>query len=329
MFILANMNYLIFGSSGFIGTHLTNYIKNVNQEGIIYKYDINTKVSEDYEVADVRNVLKINVPDTSQSIIYNLAAIHTTPGHQDNEYFETNVLGAENVCKFARENNINTIVFTSSIAPYGPSEELKSETTIPMPNTPYGISKLTAEYIHKVWQAEDPQNRKLIIVRPGVVFGQHEGGNYTRLYGSLKKGFFFYPGRKDTIKAAIYVKDVVRILYEASINEAPGVLTLNLTYYPAPTIEAICNTMAEVTNVSSPKLVVSGSSLKIVASVAYYAGRALGKKINGIHPDRVKKLMVSTNILGQKLSQSPYKLQFTLKEAIADWYNDCNQKGLY
>jgi nucleoside-diphosphate-sugar epimerase len=322
------MNYLIFGSSGFIGTHLANYLKSFDKDGIIYKFDINTKVSNDYDVADVRKALKLNVTNAAQSIIYNLAAIHTTPGHPNNEYFETNILGAENVCNYARENKISTIVFTSSIAPYGPSEELKSETTMPMPNTPYGISKLTAEYIHKVWQAEDSLNRKLIIVRPGVVFGKAEGGNFTRLYGSIKKGMFFYPGRKDTIKAAVYVKDVVRILSEASYNESPGVVIYNLTYDPAPTIEKICETMADVIGANKPKLVIPGTSLKIAAGAVYYTGRIIGKKINGIHPDRVKKLMISTNISGKKLNESAYKLQFTLKEAISDWYNDCNKENL-
>jgi len=322
------MNFLIFGSSGFIGTHLARHIIKNNADANIYKYDIAKRVSDDFSILDVRKPISLKLPNLSGSIIFNLAAVHTTPGHPDNEYFETNIWGAGNVCNFARENNINTIVFTSSIAPYGPSEELKEETTLPMPNSPYGISKLTAEYIHKVWQAEDPDNRKLFIVRPGVVFGQSEGGNFSRLYAALKKGSFFYPGRKDTIKAAVYVKDVARILYDGGLNSAPGFDTFNLTLYPAPTIETICTTMAEVTGVKGPRLVVPGGFLKFAAGNVYYMGRLIGKKINGIHPDRVKKLMISTNISGKKLSESPYKLKFTLKEALADWYTDCDQQGL-
>lgn len=46
---------------------------------------------------------------------------------------------------FAEKWNIKKIVFTSSIAPYGAAEELKKETTLPTPNTAYGISKLVAE----------------------------------------------------------------------------------------------------------------------------------------------------------------------------------------
>jgi len=323
------MNFLIFGGSGFIGSHLNDHIndKNVGDYNI-YNYDIQNKRGNGYENLNICEPVNININNLSNSVIYNLAAVHVTPGHPNHEYFETNIRGSENICNFARSSKINTIVFTSSIAPYGASEDLKLEDTIPMPTSPYGISKLTAEYIHKVWQAEDPLNRKLIIVRPGVVFGKSEGGNFTRLYNSLKKGTFFYPGRKDTIKAAVYVKDVARILYETSIKCSSGVVTYNLSYYPAPTIEEICSTMAEVTNVKKPKLVIPGRVLKILAAFIYYLGLIFGKKINGIHPDRVKKLMLSTNISGKKLDQSQFKIEYSLKSAIEDWFNDCDKTGL-
>ena len=63
-----------------------------------------------------------------------------------------------------------------------------------------------------------------------------------------------------------------------------------------------------------------------------FAARILGaigfSKI-GIHPDRVKKLMTSTNIDGQKLylaASKKYKYDF--EEALKDWYKDCNSGDL-
>ena len=72
---------------------------------------------------------------TEDDVIFNFAAVHRTPGHEDHEYFETNIRGAENVVAFAEKWNIKKVVFTSSIAPYGAAEELKKETTLPTPNT--------------------------------------------------------------------------------------------------------------------------------------------------------------------------------------------------
>ena len=48
----------------------------------------------------------------------------------------------------------------------------------------------------------------------------------------------------------------------------------------------------------------------------------------GIHPARVKKLMVSTNISGRKMAQTNYIFHYTLEESIRDWFEDCNREGL-
>ena len=53
-----------------------------------------------------------------------------------------------------------------------------------------------------------------------------------------------------------------------------------------------------------------------------------GKKV-GIHPARVKKLMVSTNISGKKLSESDYKFHYSFEETFKDWFEDCNREGLF
>jgi nucleoside-diphosphate-sugar epimerase len=327
------MNYLIFGGEGFIGNHLREYLINelhVSKENV-FSFDIKGSSQEStYTYLDVRERINIPINNLQDSIIFNLAAVHTTPGHPDFEYFETNILGAENICDFANRNGINKIVFTSSIAPYGASEDHKTEGTLPLPNTPYGISKLTAEYIHKTWHAKDYTKRTLSIVRPGVVFGKGEGGNFTRLYSAMSKNFFFYPGRKDTVKASVYVKDVVRIMCASITSESTNSSdTFNLTYYPAPTLEEICLTIAKVTNVPNPKILIPSWILKTVATMIYGSGRIIGKDFKGIHPARVRKLMISTNISGDKLHQSPYKLQYSLHEAISDWFQDCNGKGLF
>ncbi len=317
------MNYLVFGGEGFIGRHLIRYL--ISEQSVnsaqVYSFDIR-RVSDhpNFQKVDVREEIRLDIPNLQNSIIFNLAAVHTTPGHPDHEYFEANILGANRICAFAEQNGISKIVFTSSIAPYGASEKNKTEGSLPMPNTPYGISKLVAEHVFKTWQAKDIGNRKLSIVRPGVVFGKDEGGNFTRLYNAQKKGAFFYPGRKDTLKASVYVKDVVRILYQTITSGLSDNFCLyNLTYYPAPTIEKICSTISEVTGVSKPGIIVPGWILRTAAVIIYNIGAIFGIKFNGIHPDRVKKLMISTNINGEKLSKSEFRLQYGLKSAIEDW----------
>ena len=333
------MNFIIFGGSGFIGTHLIKLLKSevVKDGDNIYDLDIVMPGEEgvvpgvvekiegvNYIRLDVRKKIEFDFNPTKDDIIFNFAAVHRTPGHPDKEYFQTNILGAETVTAFAEKHGINKILFTSSIAPYGAAEQLKKETTVPTPNTPYGISKLVAEKIHMIWQAKDPE-RELTIVRPGVVYGKGEHGNFTRLYWGIRKRYFVYTGRKDTIKACIYVKELVRFMkYRMIDNDFKGVDIYNCTFEPAFTIEQICNTMMKCTNMERHIPLING---KLLMGTARVVGPLGGKKV-GIHPDRVKKLMISTNICGEKLKNCGYQFHYTLEETIKDWYKDCNEEGL-
>lgn len=334
------MNYIIFGGSGFIGTHLIHLLKNecVKPGDKIYDLDIVMPGEEgvvpgivekndgvEYIRLDVRKPIEFDFTPTADDVIFNLAAVHRTPGHPDHEYFETNIRGAENVIAFAEKHGINKILFTSSIAPYGAAEELKEETTLPTPNTPYGISKLVAEKIHQMWQVKD-EKRELTIVRPGIVYGKGEHGNMTRLYKGMKGHYFMYTGRKDTIKASIYVKELVLFFkYRMLDNSFPGTDIFNCTFEPAYNIEQICETMKKATGLKYKIPLIPGGLLMTAATILGPIG---GKKV-GIHPARVKKLMVSTNICGKKLAACGYKFHYSFEDTFKDWLNDCNGQGLF
>lgn len=334
------MNYIIFGGSGFIGTHLIHLLKNecVKPGDRIYDLDIVMPGEEgvvpgivekndgvEYIRLDVRKPIEFDFIPTADDVIFNLAAVHRTPGHPDHEYFETNIRGAENVTAFAEKHNINKILFTSSIAPYGAAEELKEETTLPTPNTPYGISKLVAEKIHQMWQVKD-EKRELTIVRPGIVYGKGEHGNMTRLYKGMKGHYFMYTGRKDTIKACIYVKELVLFFkYRMVDNSFSGTDIFNCTFEPAYNIEQICETMKKATGLKYRIPLIPGGLLMTAATILGPIG---GKKV-GIHPARVKKLMVSTNICGKKLAACGYKFHYSFEDTFKDWMNDCNGQGLF
>ena len=55
---------------------------------------------------------------------------------------------------------------------------------------------------------------------------------------------------------------------------------------------------------------------------------ALGGRSLGIHPDRVKKLMISTNISGAKLASTSFKMHYGLEGGIRDWFADNGNRCL-
>src|SRR4029077_9825865 len=99
----------------------------------------------EYVHHDVREPIHATLADGIPADIFNLAAIHVTPGHPEGDYYYTNVLGAVNVCRFAKETGSRNITFTSSISIYGPSEAPLGEDSQPAPVSAYGRSKLSAE----------------------------------------------------------------------------------------------------------------------------------------------------------------------------------------
>ena len=330
------MNYIITGGTGFIGTHLTNLLMEVHPEAKVWNLDIvkpgtpnpvvknykpavreGEKLGSTWVECDVRKPIE-NLPftPTPDDVIFNFAAVHRTPGHEDIEYFETNIRGAENVCAFAEKYGIKQMVFTSSIAPYGASEQLKAETTLPTPNTPYGISKLVAEKIHMAWQ-KGGAGRKLTIVRPGVVFGRGENGNFSRLYWGIRKHTFAYPGRKDTIKACVYVKELIRFILWYVEERKTSFDIYNCTFEPAFTIEQIVTAMKKVTGLTQAVPYIPNALIMPAATCAKMIGSPMG-----ICPARVKKLQISTNICGKKMKESGYLFKWSFEEALADWFND-------
>ncbi|CUH85037.1 NAD-dependent epimerase/dehydratase family protein [Thalassovita mediterranea] len=311
---MARETIVVFGGAGFIGGHLLRRL--LEEEATLICADIREPSERlpgvQYVLADVRDLSGFRV-DQPVSKIYNLAAVHTTPGHEPWEYYDTNVRGAVEITKFADQAGCSNITFTSSISVYGPDETAKDESTKPTPNSDYGHSKLIAESVHLTWLDKNASGQ-LVIVRPAVVFGKGEGGNFTRLARMLEKGFFFYPGRKDTIKSCIFVGDLIEWILEAErVNQKKTVL--NGAYTNRYTIEEIVETFREVAFPKARAFLVPAEVLKIVAT----ALRPLSIVGLGIHPDRVNKLMVSTNILPSWAEERGLATKDRLKIALTEW----------
>ncbi len=327
---------IIFGGTGFIGSHFTKHLLENGHIDLVYLADIkpirpffglnNDRVK--FLEVDVRKMVNENQFPFGVDLIVNFAAIHREPGHKDYEYFETNLLGAENVCKFAEKVRCQKIVFTSSISPYGVSESTKDESTLPIPITAYGSSKLVAEKIHEIWQAKDVNNRRLVIVRPGVVFGPGEGGNVSRLIKAVIHRYFFFMGNENTRKAGVYVKELCNaigwVLQEQNKN-GETVSLFNMSMNPGPSIgeyvKAVCKTQGIKRSVPT-------IPFRILIAVAYAIdtlARPLGIK-HPFSPVRIRKLVRSNNIIPTYLVEHGYQFQYSLDSAFADWKKSCPEE---
>lgn len=311
---LKDRHATVFGGSGFIGGHLVASLARAGASVVVADLQPPDDLPPGarFELVDVREPIALEPPVTD-SLVFNLAAVHRTPGHPDHEYFETNVAGARNVTAFCARGGVSSLFFTSSISVYGPTEEPRVEASPPAPTSAYGRSKLEAEGIHRAWVAEDGDgDRRLVVVRPAAVFGPGENGNFTRLARGLRKGFFLYPGRKDTLKACGYVDDLIGSLF-FMWGAADPVVTYNYGYAEPPTLEAICAAFHEVGGLPAPRGVIPTAPMLAVARLL----SAFGLKT--FDPERVRKLVASTNIRAEELNRRGFPYETDLRSAIARW----------
>jgi nucleoside-diphosphate-sugar epimerase len=323
---------VIFGGTGFIGGHFANFLLQRNIANEIYLADIAepridfsfdpTKVH--FVKIDVRSSISSDLLPSNIDLIVNLAAVHREPGHEEDEYYETNLYGAENICAWAESVGCNHIIFTSSIAPYGPSEEMKDESSLPVPVSAYGSSKLAAEKIHLCWQNGDSTKRHLVIVRPGVVFGPGERGNVSRLVKAVLHRYFFYMGNKSTRKSGVYVKELCNAMWWALQRQnitGEHVCLFNMSMNPGPTIQDYANTVCKIAGVKRHFLSVPYWSLWVIALLIEFFAKPLGLK-HPFSPVRIRKLVHSNNIVPEVLLREKYEYKYTLLSAMQDWRHE-------
>lgn len=335
---------VIFGGSGFIGVTLAQSLLTQGELDKIYLFDIEqvsaksfnyrtALVVNDPRIVEVKGDVRQAItwqPEETVTLVANFAAIHREPGHEDFEYYETNLLGAENVCAWTEQVSCNDLIFTSSISPYGPSEKQKDESTIPVPATAYGGSKLAAEKIHQIWLAANPAERHLVIVRPGVVFGPGEGGNVSRLIKAVIKRYFFYMGNQSTRKAGTYVKELCSALLWVLARQKEqnkNITLFNMSMNPGPSIKEYVDTICAVAGIERKILAVPYPIMLTASYGIEIIAKPLGIK-HPFSPVRIKKLVRSNNILPTYLVENGYPYQYTLASALEDWQAVCPEEWL-
>ena len=329
-------NVLIFGGTGFIGLHFIEYLLINMTFNCIYAIDIKDPVEpfrkKQYEglkenkkikfiKKDIRKtLLSLDVKDVD--LILDFAAIHKEPGHNESEYYDTNVNGSKNICEFAKHVDCKNIIFTSSISVYGIGNHEKNESTRPRPSTPYGKSKLIAEENYINWQNENPKIKTLTICRSGVVFGPGENGNVTRLIKAIKRRIFFYMGNKDLKKGGIYIKELINTITWMNDNQLSqkfkNIELYNASFYPCPTIFHFVNSISNIIEIKKKHFVLPKNLIKFLIYLTSFITKNLNTKSN-FHYDRLNKLFTSNFIKPNILSINNYKYLYNIESSLLDW----------
>ncbi len=185
------------------------------------------------------------------------------------------------------------MIFTSSVAIYGFAPPGTDESGQPNYFNDYGRTKYLAEQVYKEWQAEEPENRSLTIVRPTVIFGEGNRGNVYNLLKEIASGRFVMFGNGENRKSMAYVENVAAFL-EYSLSFEPGLHIYN--YIDKPDFDM--NTL--VSEVRKTLIGKNDIGLRLPASlgmaigyVADFIADLTGKTLP-VSSIRVKKFMGTT-----------------------------------
>ncbi len=309
---------IIFGGSGYIGSNLARRLSSENRFKNLVLADIKKPKSPlpanvCFKQCDVRNPIFEQLGDIHPDWIFNFAAVHREPGHKGSEYFDTNISGARNVCKYAETVKCQNILFTSSISVYGPTVEATTENSPKYPKTPYGISKLCAELIHECWYRSG-NSRKLIICRPGVVYGPGDPGNILRMIKAVQKGYFFFPGTTKIRKSYAYIEGLIDSFVFA-ISYPDSLFLYNYVEKETETIGGLIQIVKQELSSSSPVIAIP---LWVLLPFAHGIQFLTNGK-SPIHPERVKKAAFPTHIVPFNLEQVGFNFKYDFRSSLKDW----------
>ena len=180
------MKVLVTGCFGFIGYNFLKYLYENYQSdfNIIGLDSLITKTSKLNEIEfknfdnfkfyniDINEINSID--EKSIDLIINFAA----ESHVDNsitnpnKFIKTNVMGTNEMLKFAYKNNIDNFIHISTDEVYGSNQESFSlESDSLDPSSPYSASKASAEMICNAFIKTYGMN--IIICRPANNYGQY------------------------------------------------------------------------------------------------------------------------------------------------------------
>jgi len=312
---------LLTGGSGFIGSHFHQYIPADN----LVNFDLvppQFHESLHFIQGDIRKKedLVNAVSRYKIKTIISLAAKHHDFGIGHDEYFDTNEDGTRIICDVATEYGINDIIFYSSVAVYGIRDVVSTERLDPQPDSPYGASKLAGERVLQQWAAQD-SSRKVLIIRPTVVYGPNNTANMYSLIRQIDSGLYFHLGAANNIKSIAFVKNLVEATLFLRDRLKNGVAIYNYADEPQLTSRQISSTIAAA--LSKRIRLTLPKTIGVLLSLPFDLVIRLTKKNLPISSSRVKKLSTETHHSAKKLFDEGFTPKFSTIEGLkimVDWY---------
>jgi len=235
------MSVLVTGCAGFIGSHLSEKLllsgeQVVGIDMLTPYYPVERK-RKNLEILNMHrsfqflegNLIQMDLSNLLDDItvIYHLAGqpgVRLSWGKDFNEYVEHNIRATQRILEACKHIPLKKFIYASSSSVYGNVErDLLSETDVPAPFSPYGVTKLAGEHLVNSYHANF--GLPVSSLRFFTVFGPRQRPDmaFQRIIEALIDGkeFTVY-GDGTQVRDFTYVEDIVNGCITAVYNGEPG-----------------------------------------------------------------------------------------------------------
>lgn len=234
------MKAIITGGAGFIGSHLADYLIDLNFEVVVID---NLSVGREENIShlmsnhnfsfhklDIVNFDSIEPFFVNTDCVFHLAALADIVPSIENPsgYFKTNVDGTFNVLEACRMHRIKKIIYTASSSCYGiPDNYPTKEEAEIQPQYPYALTKNLGEQLVMHWCRL--YNLPAVSLRFFNVYGPRArtSGTYGAVFGvflaqKIAKKPYTVVGDGSQTRDFTYVSDIINALFAASESDISG-----------------------------------------------------------------------------------------------------------
>lgn len=309
------MKFLIFGATGYIGSHLSGYLSNAGHE--VYK--VSRSQAKGVTGMDITDQTQFRKIEFAADVVVNcVSKLPESSKDSENpvflkELFLTNVVGAVNIANWSASNGVPLLINCSSLSVVKrPWPVPLSEEDLDLPDgihTGYGMSKLSQEQLMNQCLGETATN--LVHLRISGAYGgkMPTGGIIVNLFEKLSKGqkLSLTDAEKNTFDI-IHVDDICRSIEKvAMIN--PESQTLNLAsgkpvslWELAQELKKLLGSTSEIENTSSnhagSQAVVDNQRLRNLLDEVYNEFIPLEEGLKTISTDKLKAPPIIENKIG-------------------------------
>lgn len=236
------MLVVVTGAAGFIGSHLTEHLlargdqvrgidsltnyydpslKRANLKGLLRSANFS------FHEIDLATSEIVQVIDGAEAIFHQAGQPGVRSSWADGfgEYCDQNVIATQRLLEASLRVGVKRIIYASSSSVYGNSISYPvSESNLPQPQSPYGVTKLAAEHLCSLYASN--YGLPTVSLRYFTVYGPRQRPDmaFRRLINSALTGDSFpLFGSGHQIRDFTYVDDVVRAnLLSCELDVMPG-----------------------------------------------------------------------------------------------------------